>query len=478
MISRRVETIVLSAVAVTSFMTAFGTSATNLAIPSIGAEFGSNALALSWIVSSHVLASAATLVSFGRLADITGRKRVFLAGTTAFAATSLGCAMASSAQWLIAARVVQGISAAMIFSTAMAIVSSVFPPQNRGRALGLTTAATYTGLSAGPVLGGFLCQNLGWRSVFLVNVPVCGAAAVLTAVFLKGEWMGAPGEKFDAGGSVLYVTGLTSTLYGLSSLSTLWYAKYVLLAGAALLVAFVVYEGRQSHPLVHIALYSRNLHFSLSNLAAMINYSATSALTFVLSLHLQVVMGIRSQPAGLIMLAQPLMMALVSPSAGVLSDRAEPRIVASAGMAITAAGLFVLSFLLKQASIWPIILDLALIGLGFALFSSPNVNSIMCAVPKKYYGLASSSVATMRVIGQGVSMAVVTLLMTMYVGNVDLASADRTRLVAAGRTAFAVFAALCALGVVASLARGRAHPPEPEAEEETSPGQARAGSDA
>ena len=463
MINRRTETVALVTVAITSFVTAFGTNATNLSIPAIGSEFGSSALALSRIVSSYVLASAATLTSFGRLADITGRKRINLVGVCAFAATSLACAIAPSVQWLIAARVMQGIGAAMIFSTANAIVSSVFPPQIRGRALGLTTAATYSGLSAGPVLGGFLCQNFGWRSVFVMNVPICGIVAFLMAAYLKGEWMGAPGEKFDAGGSALYITGIAAALYGLSSLSTLAVAKYLFVAGVALLVAFVLYEQRQDHPLVRIDLYSRNLHFSLSNLAAMINYSATSALTFVLSIHLQVVMGLAPQVAGLVMLAQPLTMAVFSPYAGSLSDRVEPRVVASTGMAITAVGLFVLSLLLRQASVWLIVMDLAFIGLGFALFSSPNVNSIMGAVPKRFYGLASSSVATMRVIGQGVSMAIVTLLMMAYVGDVGLASAGRSQLVTAGRWSFGVFAVLCALGVVASMARGRAHAPEPEA---------------
>ena len=467
MTNRRIETVVLVTTAVTSFMTAFGTNATNLAIPAIGTEFGSNALALSWIVSSYVLASAATLTSFGRLADITGRKGIHLIGVCAFAVTSLACAIAPSVEWLIAARVMQGIGAAMMFSTASALVSSVFAPAIRGRALGLTTAATYTGLSAGPVLGGFLCQNFGWRSVFVLNVPVCAAAAFLMLVYMKGEWTGSPGERFDAGGSALYIVGIAAALYGLSSLSTLASARYLLLAGVALLVGFVLYEQKQGNPLVRIDLYSHNLHFSLSNLAAMINYSATSALTFVLSLHLQVVMGITSQVSGLIMLAQPLVMALFSPYAGSLSDKMEPRIVASAGMALTAAGLFLLSLLLKQASVWLIVADLALIGLGFALFSSPNVNSIMGSVPKRFYGLASSSVATMRVIGQGVSMAIVTLLMMAYVGNVNLASAARPQLVTAGRMSFGVFAALCALGVVASLARGHAHAPEPEAAEDT-----------
>lgn len=443
----------LITVLVASFTTPFMGSAVNLAIPSIGREFDSSALLLSWVVSSYLLSSAAFLLPFGRLADLVGRKKVFIMGVLIFSVSSLLCGLAWSIQALIGLRLLQGVGSAMTFGTGMAILTSVYPPQERGRVLGFNVATVYTGLSLGPVLGGAMNQHLGWESIFFLNA-VIGLAALVSATKIKGEWAGARGESFDTTGSVLYMAGLVAFLYAFSSIATSDTAKYILLAGLVLLVLFVWHELKSKSPLIDLKLFSRNVTFAMSNLAALINYSATFAVTFVLSLVLQVVIGYSSSTAGMILLAQPVMMALLSPFAGTLSDRVQPRIVSSIGMALSALGLFLLSFVVKETPVWLIVGNLMVLGTGFALFSSPNMNAIMGSVDKRFYGVASSTSGTMRLVGQAVSVAVATMIIDLYVGSAQLGPAVAEQLQRSSNVAFIVFAVTCVGGVFASLARG------------------------
>ncbi|HBV97953.1 MAG: MFS transporter [Peptococcaceae bacterium BICA1-7] len=441
-----------------SFLTPFMGSSINLAIPSIGQQFNSSAVLLSWVVTGYLLSSAAFLVPFGRLADIVGRKRIFLTGIIVFSAASLTCGLAWSAGSLIIFRVLQGVGSSMIFGTGMAMLTSVYPPQERGRVLGINVATVYVGLSLGPVLGGVLNHNLGWQSIFFLVFLIGMAVAAFTAFRLKGEWAGARGEKFDLAGAALYVVGLVTFMYGMSSVSSHKWEIYVLVAGVVILGLFVKYELNVDHPVLNMRLFTGNATFAFSNLAALINYSATFALGFLLSLHLQVVLGYNSQAAGLVLLSQPVIMALLSPFAGRLSDRVEPRVVSSLGMALTTAGLLIFCFLSKEMPIWLIILNLGVLGTGFALFSSPNSNAVMGSVEKRFYGVASSTLGTMRLVGQATSMAVVTLVVTLYIGNVELEKVNPDMLVKGARAAFIIFTALCLAGVFASLKRGNVIP--------------------
>lgn len=451
------ERVTLLAVMSTSFLVPFIGSAINLALPALGQEFQSSALLLSWVVTSYLLSSAAFLLPFGRLADIIGRRKIFLTGLSLFSLFSLFCSLSTSIAMLIVFRILQGIASAMIFSTSMAILTSVYPPQRRGKALGMSVASTYIGLSTGPVLGGWMNHNLGWRSIFYFIVLLSLAVSIYTALRLKGEWKGAEGENFDLKGSLLYVVGLTTFLYGVSSLSTSIWFRYIALLGFAGLVLFVRFESKPKYPLIEIKLFVQNISFAFSNLAAMINYSATFALTFLMSIYLQVIVGFSSESAGIILLAQPLLMALFSPLAGSLSDRIEPRIVASTGMALSTIGVFCFIFLGVDTPVGLIIANLALIGLGFALFSSPNTNAVMASVEPRLYGIASSTLGTMRLIGQAVSMAIVTLLMAIYIGNAQLSQADPQLLMKSLHTTFIIFCVLCCLGVLASIARGNSY---------------------
>ena len=445
---------VLISVAMAAFLTPFMGSSINLAIPSIGANFHTDAVMLSWVVTSYLLASAAFLVPMGKLADMVGRKRVFVTGVALFAAFSYLCGMANSISNLIFFRVLQGVGSSMIFGTGTAILTSAFPPQERGKVLGVNVAAVYIGLSLGPVLGGFLNHNFGWQAIFHFSGSIAIIAFIITLWKLKCDWVGFTGGKYDLLGAVLYSLGLVGFMYGLSSYSSNDYAILYFLAGIIMLVIFGIYETKIKYPVLDLKLFTSNITFSFSNVAAFINYAATFAVTFLLSLYLQSVRGYDSQAAGFILLVQPVVMALLSPLAGSLSDRMEPRLVASMGMAISTVALFFFWFMGANTPIILVMANLIIIGIGFALFSSPNTNAVMGSVNKEIYGLASSTLGTSRLVGQAISMAVVTLLISLYIGNIELSQAPIESIVKLSRIAFVIFTFLCGFGVFASLARG------------------------
>jgi len=436
-----------------SFLTPFMGSAINIALPSIGREFEMDAILLSWVATAYLLAAAMCLVPFGRVADIHGRKRVFTIGIAAYTVASFLCALAPSGLILIASRVLQGTSSAMIFGTGVAILTSVYPPGERGRVLGFNVAAVYTGLSLGPFLGGFLTQNLGWRSVFLINVPLGILIVAFVLWQLQGEWAEAKGEKFDFAGSAIYGVALAALMYGFSLLPATSGAG-IILVGALGLVAFIGWEAKARSPVLNIGLFRNNPVFAFSNLAALINYSATSASGFLLSLYLQYIKGLTPQEAGLILVAQPVMQAIFSPVAGRLSDKVEPRIVASAGMGLTVVGLALFSFLKEETATAFIVAGLILLGLGFALFSSPNTNAVMGSVEKRFYGVASATLGTMRLTGQMFSLGVAVLILAVNMGRVPITSPYYPLFLESARVTFAIFAALCTGGIFASLARG------------------------
>ncbi len=437
-----------------SFITPFAATSVNIALPSIGRELSMNAVLLSWVPTAYLLAAAMFLVPFGRLADLYGRKKIFIYGMGIYTAAALFSGLAQSSFTLIAFRALQGFGASMIFGTGVAIITSVFDPGERGRALGINVASVYIGQAVGPFIGGFLTEHLGWRSIFLVMVPLGIFLIVAVVTALKQEWIGARGEPFDWGGFLLYSPALVAVMYGFSSLPGTRGGLFIAL-GVGGLAYFLLWESRQESPVLDIRLFRRNRVFAFSNLAALINYNATFAVSFLLSLFLQYIKGFTPVHAGTILVFQPAVQAVFSPFAGRLSDRTEPQIVASLGMAFTAAGLFLLAFLHEETGMILIITALLFLGFGFAFFSSPNTNAIMSSVEKRSYGVASGITASMRVIGQMLSMGVATLIFALYVGQVQINVASHEMFIEGVRVAFAIFAFLCLGGIFASLARGR-----------------------
>ncbi|MGQ9654548.1 MAG: MFS transporter [Thermodesulfobacteriota bacterium] len=435
------------------FLTPVLGSSVNIALASIQQELSIDAVLLSWIPTAFLLACAVALVPMGKLADILGRKKVFALGTTIFTIASVFCGVSRTAPWLVAFRAVQGVGSAMVFSTGVAILASVFPQQERGRAMGLNVAAVYCGLSLGPFLGGVLTEQVGWRSVFFFPVPL-GVASVYFSLRLRGEWAEAKGEPFDLVGSIIYTLAIVAVMFGLSSLPGALGAGLLSLGGIGVM-GFVMWEQRTRHPVLEMTLFKDNTVFAFSSLAALIHYSATFAVSFLLSLYLQYVKGLDPQSAGLVLVSQPVVMALISPLAGRISDRIEPRGVASSGMALTAMGLGLMVFLKPETTTTFVVGTLVLLGLGFALFSSPNMNAIMGSVEKRLYGAASGTLGTMRLLGQMFSMGIAALTFSMYIGRVQIGPQHFPAFMQGTRTAFVVFTLLCSIGVWASLKRGR-----------------------
>jgi EmrB/QacA subfamily drug resistance transporter len=402
-----------------AFLTPFMVSALNVALPSLGKEFGLDAISLSWVATSYILAAAIFLIPFGRLADIHGRKKIFTYGVSLFTFFSFLIVISNSGTILIVLRALQGMSSAMIFGTSMAILISVTPPTKRGRVLGVNVAAVYLGLSVGPFLGGLLTQHFGWRSIFYVNVILGLAIIVLTIWKLKGEWAEAKGDKFDFAGSVFFSLTLLSLMYGSSKLHQAE-GVYAVIGSVIFLIIFILWERRIQNPVLSIKLFSENTVFAFSNLAALINYSATSAVTFLLSFYLQYVKGLSPQAAGIVLVSQPIFMTIVSPIAGRLSDKIEPRILASIGMTLSVIGLGLFVTIGSESSLTFVIINLVILGIGFGLFSSPNTNAVMSSVRKEVYGIATATLGTMRLTGQMLSMGIVMLIFSLTVGRIQI----------------------------------------------------------
>jgi len=450
--------LVLLVSALSGFLTSSSLSTVSVAVPAIAEELSMDAPTSGWVITSFLLACTVFLVPLGRVADIKGRKRVFILGNVLFVAFSMLCGLSASAEAMLGLRFLQGIGGAMIYATGVALISSAFPPQERGRALGLYTSSVYVGLTTGPLIGGALTGLLSWRYVFFFNVPLGCLVIALTISRLKGEWVEAKGERLDLVGSAVYGLATALLVVGLSLKSLVG-----VVLGTALLAAFAFWELREKWPVLEVKLF-KNVTFAFSNLAALINYAATYAVSYALSLYLQHVKGMPPHYAGFVLTAQPAVQALVSPLAGYTADRVEPRVVASIGMALTAVGLWSLSGIGLGTSVESIIMGLMFVGVGLGLFVSPNTKAIMNSVSSKFYGVASAMTATMRNMGQAMSMAIITLLMTLFLGvGARMEPSIYPVFVDCLRTTFQTFSAICVAGVVASLARGKVAESSPRA---------------
>lgn len=437
----------------TAFITTFTGSALNLSIPDMGQYFHVSASTVGWLVTAYMLTVAALSVPFGRIADLTCRKRILVIGILVFSLSSAGAALGFSMWMLILLRITQGIGGAMIFSTNTAVLISAFPGKERGRVLGYSIASTYVGLSAGPVAGGFLNYNLGWRSIFAVTAAIGVLVLIIAWSKLPKDDCGKAESSYDVPGNLLYIGMIVLTMYGLSELRLQVLPIALLVWGLALGVIFVIRELKIEDPVVQVRIFKRNIAYSFSNLAALLNYGATFAIGYLMSIYLQVVMGYSSQAAGLILIVQPGLMAVLSPYAGRLSDRVSPFKLASFGMGLCAAGVLICAFVGLKTPLWVVIAALTVTGIGFAFFSSPNTNAVMACVEEKDYGVASSILATMRSIGHTSSMVIVTVIVGRYMGSRALTDAPPELLIKTMHTAFLIFAGICALGVFISLKR-------------------------
>ncbi len=451
--SKSIKRAALLVATMASFIGPFMGSSVNVALPSIGDYFSLSAVSLGWINTAYLLSAATFSIPFGRLGDIYGRKKIYMAGVFVFTIASIIVAMSVSGLMLILGRFLQGFGASMIFATGMALLMSIFPASERGKVLGITVASVYFGLSSGPFIGGMITQHLGWRYIFWVNVPLGLILLAVIFLMLKGDWAEERGQKFDLLGSLMLAVSLLVTMYGFSKLPET-YAFGLVALGLIGIAGFVFYEMKLESPVVDMSLFISNSAFTFSNLAALINYAATFAVTFLLSLYLQNVKGYQPQEAGTILMAQPVVQAIFSPLAGRLSDRIQPRKVASVGMAFTLLGLVALVFIRIDTPLYLIIGVLMFLGFGFALFSSPNTNAIMSSVERRYYGVASAMTGTMRQIGMMVSMGIVMMIMALILGQGEIKAESLPQFISSMKISLIIFAVMCLGGIFASLARG------------------------
>ena len=439
-----------------AFLFPFMGSSVNVALPAIGAALNMSAVQLAWVATAFLLTSSLLLVPFGRLGDMRGRKRVLVTGVGIYAIGSLVAGMSQTGSTLIAARALQGSGGAMLASTAMAILVSAHAPAERGKVIGINAAALYAGLSVGPALGGLLTHALGWRAVFFVNVPL-GISLFLAALYkLPDQTPNRPQSRFDWPGFVTYAVFLIGGVYGMTQLPS---ARGFIALGVGLAGFFALLRVEHStrEPLIDIALFRSNTSFAMSNLAAFLNYSAFFAATFLLSLYLQLVTGLPPHKAGLVLMSMPVIQAVVSPAAGRLSDRLEPRILASSGMAFTACALFMMTYFDAETSIVRVAFALAVLGLGIGIFSSPNTNAVMTSVDSTRYGVASATLSTTRQVGMVLSMGIATLLIAARVGTANVHEAPIALFVEAMQTTFLLCTIACVVGIIPSVFRGRLH---------------------
>ena len=450
--SRELSTLVV--VSATSFMGTFLVSAVNIALPSIEKNLSLNAIELSWIITSFLLGTALFMLPAGAWGDRSGSSRLFKLGLFLFTLSSLFCYLAPGGYWLIAARFLQGIGAAFTSTTGQALLVSTFPAEKRGEVLGISVASVYAGLALGPLLGGILTLYAGWRSLFLIAAIMGLFTTLITLFFMKEEKRKVQTiKKSDRNGTILFMAGLLALVYGSTLIPSP--AGWALMGSALiLLLLFWKTEKQTKHPLLDTTLFTHNKLFTYSSLSALINYTATFVIIFFLSLYLQKIQGLSPRDAGAVIIAQPLMMALFSPMVGRLSDRFEPRYFATTGMAMCTAGLGMLAFLTPTTPLWVIITILVWLGLGFALFSSPNMNTIMSSVERSSYGQASGLAASMRVFGQIISMSIVTLLFTQHFGDLSVEAVPDKQFLFAMRLGFFIFFLIGIPGIYFSFNRG------------------------
>ncbi len=439
---------------IAAFLVPFMGSSLNLALPQISEDFSMKAVTLTWMSTAYLISTAVFQVPFAKIGDMVGRKKIFRSGVFVFSLCTFLSSFAPNENILILLRFLSGIGSAMLFSTSMAILTSLFPLNKRGTALGINSAVVYAALAVGPFLGGILTKYLGWQSIFIVSATIGFSVIILSYFFLKGEWIESKGEKFDAIGALVYAFALFALIYGFSNLPKI-YGILWLITGVTSFTFFIYWERKIPYPVFNIRLFSGNRVFTLSSLAALINYAATSAIAFMLSLYLQFVRGFEPSTAGFILISQASVQSIFALWAGKLSDHIPPSRLATIGMMIIVFTLVGLITLSPVTPMWMVILLLVFLGVGFGIFSSPNTNVIMSSVDKKYYGQASATTGTVRLTGQAFSMGIAGMAFSMQMGNARITPEVYPLFMKSLQITFIIFLVLCIIGVYASSVRNK-----------------------
>jgi EmrB/QacA subfamily drug resistance transporter len=447
--------LVLAAVGVGTFMSALDGSVVNTVLPLVSQAFRSDVASVEWVVTVYLLVVSGLLLSFGRLGDLRGHKVMYVSGFAVFVGSSALCGLAPSVGSLVAFRGLQALGAAMLFANGPAILTGNFPAAQRGQALGLQATMTYLGLTVGPALGGFLAGRLGWRSVFYINVPVGALAVALSARFIPRDSPAEQRGRFDLAGAGAFLLGLVALLLALNEGHDWGWTSFAVLGlalgAAAFIVAFISIERHVTSPMLDLSLFASRL-FSASTGSAVLNYICLYSIIFLMPFYLIDGRGLGPAQAGLILTAQPLVMAIAAPLSGTLSDRIGSRLLSSGGMVILGVGLLLLSRLGSESTFGQVAGCLVVVGLGVGIFISPNTSALMGSAPHNRQGIAAGVLATARNVGMVLGVGLAGAIFTTVIANGP--AGDSALLFAAVRTSFIVAAGVAFLGAIVAAARG------------------------
>ena len=434
---------------VLSFFTVFAVNAVTIVIPSIATEFHMSNIVQNWVTIIFLLVVAVLSVPAGQISAKYGLKKVTIISVVLFIIISIANVLVTSQEQFLACRLILGIALSFINVTSMAMIVNAFPPEERGKALGINITGVYVGLSLSPVIGGILNYNLGWRSVVLFGVPFLFVILALLLTRIDDEWSSFKNLPLDLKGSFAYGIGMVLFMYGFTILNT-QLGVILTVLGVMILLIFAWIELKQAHPVFDIRFF-KNHKFLSANFASLCAYLATYAVTTILNYHLQYIKGFDSQTAGMILLVAPLCQVILAPLAGRLSDRFVPQILAAIGMALGTLSLILFSFLDSTTSIEFLFVAMILYGIGFGLFSPPNTNVIMGSVPPKDTSVASAAVATMRTVGQAMSMGILTLVFAFVMGDVPIIQQYYPLLIQSCQITCIICVVLCIASVFASF---------------------------
>ena len=443
------ETYVVIVSFITSFFAVFLSNGIIIGVPAIAKDFAMNNVIQNWVPTILFLTVAVCTVPAGQISGKFGVKKSLLAGVLVFLIGSIGACLSFSTESFLIFRIVQGVGMAFLNVSAMAMVVHAVKPQNRGKALGFTVTGVYLATSLSPVICGFLVHNLGWRSIFYFVIPFLVLCIILLTLKITDEWKTYEKDKIDKIGSIIYGLGILAFIYGFTTLTTTSGLVLTIL-GLILLVVFGAYELRQKSPVFNVKLF-KNKKFTSSNIAALCSYIAIMVVTTLLNYHFQYVRGWDAQMAGMILIITPIIMAIMAPNAGKLSDRIHPQKLAALGMGIATIALLILTFLTGDTPLYLVVVAMILQGIGMGLFSSPNMNAIMSSVPPKDAPTASASQATMRTIGQTMSLGLLTLVFAWVMGNLKLAPEYANMIVQSSQIICGICTVACLIAIFASL---------------------------
>jgi EmrB/QacA subfamily drug resistance transporter len=450
---------VLITVCIAQFMAPFMLTAVGVALPSLGRELGASAMQLGLVEQLYVVSLAMGMLTFGRFGDIIGQRRVLLPGLALFTALTCSLGFTESVEMIMIQRFFQGIGACMVLSGSLALVAAAYPPKVRGRKIGIVSACTYSGLSLGPVLGGYVTGHFGWRYVFLMSVPIGIAATGLCLFGMRAAKGNASGERMDWRGGLYYAASVALVMLGAAHAKEMPLGPAMIAGGLIGLAFFVRLQTHTPCPLLDVTLLTRNRFFALSCLAALGNYAATFGITFLMSLYLQYAKGLPPRMAGFVLLFQPVSQVVASLISGRLTDRFSPTKLATVGMLFSSVGLLAAAVTIaSDTPIWLLGCELTLIGMGFGIFITPNSTAIMGSVQRRQFGLASGMIATMRTLGMAVSMTSVTLVFSLFMGDATIDADTLPAFLTSMRVGLAAFAVFSCLGVILSFWRGKPTP--------------------